>query len=240
MTTEIQDLTWACLPKEARDNIKRDYNTVLHNPRLDKYDSVFLTAFENLFGHNLTSSTEPEEMLIVSRSMIQNKYAYNESILELDPTHQGAILLKKNLDFLFGDKCLPDPNPKDHTDEKSAKFHPSDPSETNSASGLSSGEIEKNNRCEKCGATAGQCANSLCQNYPIEEKEDLTDFEIRLFAYERAQRDISLATGYVSFLKDSSDHQDLELRMRTLEVQEGKPLEKVKKVYLFLKGFVEE
>ena len=123
MTTEIQDLTWACLPKEARDNIKSDYNTVLHNPRLDKYDSVFLTAFENLFGHNLTSDTEPEEMLMVSRSMIQNKYAYNESILKFDPTHQGAILLKKNFDFLFGDKCLPD---KEAEQPEPKKFFESD------------------------------------------------------------------------------------------------------------------
>ena len=105
MTKEQQNLAWACLPKEARDNIGYSYK----NSPCGSWEE---NLFEEIYGeHNLTSDTEPEEMLTVSRSMIQNKYAYNENILKFDPTHQGAILLKKNFDFLFGDKCLPDKEP---------------------------------------------------------------------------------------------------------------------------------
>ena len=105
MTKEQQDLAWKCLPKEVREKIKGFYIDNAFSIEQDE-------SLEWLFGKgNLTSDTEPEEMLTVSRSMIQNKYAYNENILKFDPTHQGAILLKKNFDFLFGDKCLPDKEP---------------------------------------------------------------------------------------------------------------------------------
>lgn len=68
----------------------------------------------------------------------------------------------------------------------------------------------------------------------------MTELEIRLFVYERAHRNIPLAIEYLSFLKESLDCDDLDIRMKTLEMHEGKPLEIAKEVYLFLKGFVQE
>ena len=59
MEKELQDHSWACLPKEMRDEIKSQYNQLSHNPQMDKYDSVYLSAIENIFGrNNLTSDTD--------------------------------------------------------------------------------------------------------------------------------------------------------------------------------------
>lgn len=60
------------------------------------------------YQHNLTSDAEGEEMLCVKASKVREMYALNEKILYLDPTHKGAILLKKKLSDLFGSKCLYD------------------------------------------------------------------------------------------------------------------------------------
>ena len=112
MTTEQQNTNWACLPKETRTAIRLDYNNVLHNPRLDKFDSVYLAAFEDIFGkHNIASDTEPEEMLTIPRKDVQEFYA--EICKTIDRSQdtnvricsQGKIIALKSL---FGDKCLPD------------------------------------------------------------------------------------------------------------------------------------
>lgn len=71
------------------------------------------------YQHNLTSDAEGEEMLTVSRKRVQEIYSYNEEILSQDPTHRGAILLKKKLSGLFGSKCLPD----ELTEDNFAKLH---------------------------------------------------------------------------------------------------------------------
>ncbi|MBD5374340.1 MAG: hypothetical protein HDR77_02535 [Bacteroides sp.] len=109
MTKDQQDLAWQCLPKEARDDIKSQYNQLSHNPQIDKYDSVYLSAFENIFGHhNLTSATEPEEMLMVKREIIQEAYKHHLKYAKDDSDdqwHWGIIFI---LSGLFGDKCLPD------------------------------------------------------------------------------------------------------------------------------------
>lgn len=91
MTKEQQDLAWACLPKEVREKIKIAYT------RYDgfEYSVGYNDALNSVFGqHNLTSNTEPEEMLMVERKYIQEMYADGVG------TH---YLLS-----LFGDKCLPD------------------------------------------------------------------------------------------------------------------------------------
>lgn len=107
MNKELQDLAWSILPKEFKEEVKEYYN----NSTVLGAKAVLL--LENLFGeHNLTSDAEGEEMLTVSRKRVQEMYAYNEDILSLDPTHSGAILLKKELQDLFGSKCLPDEEPK--------------------------------------------------------------------------------------------------------------------------------
>lgn len=101
MTKELQDLAWSCLPKEFKEEVKKEYRK--------GYVCETLTMLITLFGHhNLTSDVEEEGMLCVKASKVREMYALNENILYSDSTHKGAILLKKKLTDLFGSKCLPD------------------------------------------------------------------------------------------------------------------------------------
>lgn len=108
MEKELQDHSWACLPKEMRDEIKSQYNQLSHNPQMDKYDSVYLSAIENIFGrNNLTSDTDSKEMLIVNRERVQEAYKHHLKFAKdaNDQWHGGIIFI---LSELYGDKCLPD------------------------------------------------------------------------------------------------------------------------------------
>lgn len=61
MTKEQQQLLWACLPKEARDEIRKDYNSYESSHSVD-FNGGYAEALEIYFGeHNLTSDTEPED-----------------------------------------------------------------------------------------------------------------------------------------------------------------------------------
>lgn len=114
MTKELQDLAWSVLPKEFKEEVKKVAR--IYSGRTSALFGAerhiankFLDEFIGLFGyHNLTSDAEGEEVLTVSRKRVQEIYSYNEEILSQDPTHRGAILLKKKLTDLFGSKCLPD------------------------------------------------------------------------------------------------------------------------------------
>ena len=87
-----------------------------NRPILNDLDFGYKSALLNLFGHNLTSDAEGEEMLTVSRKRVQRRYhmAYkckHSGLLSHDDVQfwkgwQGA------LDDLFGSKCLPDIEPK--------------------------------------------------------------------------------------------------------------------------------
>lgn len=87
-----------------------------NRPFLNDLDFGYKSALLNLFGHNLTSDAEGEEMLTVSRKRVQRRYhmAYkckHSGLLSHDDVQfwkgwQGA------LDDLFGSKCLPDIEPK--------------------------------------------------------------------------------------------------------------------------------
>lgn len=115
MNKEQQDLAWACLPKEARDTIRQNHaaarQTKLH---------YYCTALEDTFGvHNLTSDTEPEEMLIVERKKVQKLYYdFKTEKDRMHNQHENRMSLSGRvamLQELFGDKCLPDkeqPKPK--------------------------------------------------------------------------------------------------------------------------------
>lgn len=106
MNRELIDRVWKILPKEFKEEVKYYYQ----HTDCGTYAEDML---ESIFGkHNLTSDAEGEEMLTVSRKRVQEIYSYNEEILSQDPTHGGAILLKKKLTDLFGSKCLPDEEPK--------------------------------------------------------------------------------------------------------------------------------
>ena len=100
MKKEQQDLVWACLPKEVRDIIRREYR--------GKYRITGYSTKEMFGLHNLESDTEPEEMLIVERKEIQWRYARNNNVLANDPNNELSLHIKALLESLFGDKCLPD------------------------------------------------------------------------------------------------------------------------------------
>lgn len=108
MTKEQQNLAWACLPKETRAQMRVDFPS-----NGDDWDNGYKAALKQFFGyHNLTSDTEPEEMLCVKRIDVVDAYAEcacaKASYLLYSPEetkyHAQMMLLKS----LFGDKCLPD------------------------------------------------------------------------------------------------------------------------------------
>lgn len=122
MNKELQDLVWSILPKEFKEEVKKEYAKCVaididDNPNLPAYaveSAISRRALlEMLFGHhNLTSDAEGEEMLMISRKKVQIRYhmAYeckHSGLLSHDDVQfwkgwQGA------LDDLFGSKCLPD------------------------------------------------------------------------------------------------------------------------------------
>lgn len=111
MNREQQDLNWRCLPKESREGIKAYHreNKAFSN-KSSMCNSVAI-AVENIFGHhNLTSGTEPDEMLFQKRKAIMAHYsrAYQ---LKNDEDEKWAFAgeeIEEVLYNLFGDKCLPD------------------------------------------------------------------------------------------------------------------------------------
>lgn len=119
MTKSLQDLAWSRLQKEFKEEVKFEYYRVATKAQKDGYDLGFLHAHEGMFGlHNLTSDAEGEEMLIVSRKKVQEKWQrayeqeakYSES--EQNPTTREELYYNRGilsiLDILFGSKCLPD------------------------------------------------------------------------------------------------------------------------------------
>ena len=114
MTTEQQDLAWACLPKEARDYISEEY---INAPN-SEWHKGYISALENIFGsHNLTSDTEPEEMLMVSKKQVMTELCRAANLQ--NDREEDWIRAGEEIEFtltqLFGDKCLPEkeePKPK--------------------------------------------------------------------------------------------------------------------------------
>ena len=110
MTKEQQNLAWACLPKEYREELRRLYKDGTKHNKINR-----IAIYKSLFGrHNLTSDTEPEEILMVERSKIIQNYTNAlerakesnkpiETYIEGYYDGQTAIL-----EELFGDKCLLD------------------------------------------------------------------------------------------------------------------------------------
>ena len=98
MNKEQKDLAWACLPKEVRKEIRAEYLNAIEGSDLESF-------LQDFFGHhNLTSDTEPEEMLMVSRSEVQE--AYKAVVSDM----RRSVLFE-----LFGEKCQPN---KEETKQK--------------------------------------------------------------------------------------------------------------------------
>ena len=109
MTKEQQDLAWACLPKETRDKVISVYAC---KSGKHPYDEGYNDALRQLYGHhNLTSETEPEEMLMVARSNVIRKYKFADICDKDHPDKKYWDGAKYTLTKLFGDKCLPDKEP---------------------------------------------------------------------------------------------------------------------------------
>ena len=106
MNKETQDIAWASLQKEVRKEIRAEYQNAIEGSDLESF-------LQDFFGlHNLTSDTEPEEMLMVPRAEVQEAYqeracassAYNKWDEDCMRYESEMTLLQS----LFGDKCLPD------------------------------------------------------------------------------------------------------------------------------------
>ena len=110
MNRNKQDLVWACLPKEAREQIKEFYQGEYCNRIADE-------LFDTIFGFdNLTSDTEQEEVLMVSATKVQGFYEIARTANRNKEYAQGIADV---LFSLFGDKCLTDEEPE--TKSKEAK-----------------------------------------------------------------------------------------------------------------------
>ena len=94
MNKELIDRAWACLPREFKEKVKKEYYHDDTNP-------FELAQLEAIFGyHNLTSDEDGEEMLIISRKEVQEQYQMYRNM--------GMIKRLDALMRLFGSKCLPD------------------------------------------------------------------------------------------------------------------------------------
>lgn len=82
-----------------------------NRPILNDLDFGYKSALLNLFGHNLTSDAEGEELLTVSAITVREMYAANERIKnDASDNELGRTSDHINhvLRCLFGSKCLPD------------------------------------------------------------------------------------------------------------------------------------
>ena len=124
MKKELQDLAWSCLPKEFKEEVKKEYARCVaidadDDPNLPAYivGSAIsrMALLEKLFGeHNLTSDAEGEEMLMVEKRKVQDVYKTSKDIVNIEQygTRQYSIhtQIMCVLENLFGSKCLPDGN----------------------------------------------------------------------------------------------------------------------------------
>ncbi len=119
MTTEQQNKAWACLPKEVRDEIVSTY--FCKGESCQEFNRGYIAGLIGIFGHhNLTSDTEPEEMLITSREEVRKAYQERASACAiLDESDKYYVIYSSEMRLLrslFGSKCLPDleekPKPK--------------------------------------------------------------------------------------------------------------------------------
>lgn len=112
MMKELQDIAWNCLPKEFKEEVKAMYN----RPFLNDLDFGYKSALLNLFGHNLTSDAEGEEMLYANKSKVQKIFAGQTEVQKSTPCgtilHHEAAAKAELLYTLFGSKCLPDEEPQ--------------------------------------------------------------------------------------------------------------------------------
>lgn len=114
MTKELKDLAWACLPREFKEEVKKEYKIYSEGFRTvsagaGKWElRGCYRELEDLFGvHNLTSDAEGEEMLTCVKDQAVKLYniANKAYAINGDKYYQGYM---NAMIDLFGSKCLPD------------------------------------------------------------------------------------------------------------------------------------
>lgn len=152
MRKDIQDLAWSALPKEFKEEVKKEY--LVHHESGDmKYSYGYSDALTDFFGeHNLTSDAEEDEMLTVPRKDIVKIFAgqteVQKSLSVESIGHHVAAAQTEVLYNLFGSKCLLEDSSKsfgellgimndlvnkiiDKLDSKTAEPEPAEPSSQN-------------------------------------------------------------------------------------------------------------
>ena len=114
MTATEQNTNWARLTPEFRAHVKAIFAECRNNLHVTSLCAK-AELLKELFGlHNLTSTTDPEEMFCVERSKIIDEFKRGtDSIMNLDLCFRERIFLfdrNETLRMLFGDKCLLDTN----------------------------------------------------------------------------------------------------------------------------------
>jgi len=111
MTTEQQNLAWACLPEEVRHKMSTYFKQLLEQYK--DYESLNfrnasakvkerIVTLDYFFGkHNLTSDTEPEDMLCVNKKSFVNFQKL------LDHNYNYDSEMYDDLYWEFA-KCLPE------------------------------------------------------------------------------------------------------------------------------------
>lgn len=119
MNKELQDLAWSVLPKEFKEEVKKEWQTANDEERFP-HDAFLRGCYSTmvlLFSyHNLTSDAEEEEMLTVRRKKVQEEYAViSKELSHRDTDAEDYIAwnyAKMTFENLFGSKCLPDEEPQ--------------------------------------------------------------------------------------------------------------------------------
>lgn len=104
MNKELTDRAWACLPREFKEEVKKEFR--------EERACETLAMLITLFGyHNLTSDAEGEEMLTVPRKTVLEMFAANErskSAFAGTEIASESEQINHVLFSFFGSKCLPD------------------------------------------------------------------------------------------------------------------------------------
>lgn len=219
MNKEQQDLAWVCLPKELRMELKAIFNM----PSKHGYSDSVRKLLVDIYGDNLTSDTEPEEMLMVERNKVQESHNNSQKTWDEAHSNEWADGICFILEVLFGDKCLPDKESETKSKEAKETQKLSLSVEQSTENKEPMKEIKdyppyldkpnkivptEKNRCEKCGANTQQCADAPCQNYPMEEKEldlyellqDCSDVTTIYSVVHDAEVEFKLANRYIEFM----------------------------------------
>ena len=102
MNKKLQDYVWSILPKEFKEEVKKEYYHDDSNP-------FELAQLEAIFGiHNLTSDAEEEELLTCEKYKVEEALNYCDELDSISGSHNMLNWGKQMIAYLFGSKCLTD------------------------------------------------------------------------------------------------------------------------------------